>query len=299
MRHCRVLLLALTAGALAGCATDKPLSSTSWRQRFQPFQAADSDCDTVRMELALLEVPVGDRSVNGSLWTFIDEQVIALEKKDTLESNGFRIGLAGATPPDELRELIESERTCPGARRIEMHAGKEGKLLELGPPRERCRFDLPQGEQPATVELKKGQCCLLVVPTLTEDGRTRLTFTPQVKHAARDLMPWRPKSDRSGWTRQDQEAIESYAALSWEVTLSPGQYVLVGARNDRPGTLGHTCFVRTDEPTPVQRLLVLRTARPPAIAEFTTADFGSDGNTTRPPPLALHVNGDTARGVAP
>ena len=133
MRHCHVLLLALLAESLAGCATEKPLSSTSWKQRFRPFQTTDSDCDTVRMELALLEVPVGDRAVNGSLWTFIDELVIAPEKQDTLENNGFRIGLAGATLPDELRELIESERTCPAARRIEMHAGKAGKLLELGP----------------------------------------------------------------------------------------------------------------------------------------------------------------------
>ena len=88
---------------------------------------------------------------------------------------------------------------------------------------------MPQGEQSVAVELKKGQCCLLVVPTLTEDGRTRLTFTPQVKHAARDLMPCAPKSDRSGWTCEDQEAIESYAGLSWEVSLAPGQYVLVVA----------------------------------------------------------------------
>ena len=41
----------------------------------------------------------------------------------------------------------------------------------------------------------------------------------------------------------------------------------------------------------MQRLLILR-ARLPAVSDFTTAGFGSDGNTSRPPPLALHVNGD-------
>jgi hypothetical protein len=289
MRHGRVPLLALLAAALTGCATHKPLTSVSLLQR-PSFQQQESDA--VQMEVALVEAPAGDRFLNSGLWTFVDEQVIAPEKKDRLESSGFRVGQAGATLPDELRELLESERSCPSPRRFLLHSGGTGKLIELGPLLAQCRFELPQGEQGAVVELEKAECCLLVTPTLTEDGRTRLTFTPQVKHAARGAMPWRPKADLSGWMRQGQEAVESYPAMTWEVTLEPGQYALVGTRWDCPGLLGHTCFVRTDEPTPVQRLLVIRTARPAAPA------FGPVGNVSRPPPLALHVNW-TARGVAP
>lgn len=291
MRHGRLLLLALTAAALTGCATDKPLASLSWLRRPQSFQPADSDA--VQMEVALVEAPAGDRFVNTGLWTFVDEQIIAPEKKDALESSGFRVGQAGVALPDGLRELIESERSCPSAHRIAMHSGGPGNLLELGPTLERCRFELPQGEQVALVELEKAQCCLLVTATLTEDGRTRLTFTPQVKHTARGRMPWRPKADLSGWMRQGQEAVESYPALAWEVTLAPGQYALVGARWDRPGSLGHASFIRIDEAAPVQRLLVIRTARP------AVAKFGPAGSTSRPPPLALHVNWRSARGVAP
>jgi hypothetical protein len=291
MRHGRVLLLALTAAALAGCASDKPLTSVSWLQRPRSFQPEDSEA--MQMEVALIEAPVGDRFVNTGLWTFVDEQVIAPEQKEHLESSGFRVGQAGAALPDELRELLESERSCPSPRRFLLHCGGPGKLLELGPPQAHCRFEPPQGEQAAAVELVKAECCLLVTPALTEDGRTRLTFTPQVKHAARGRMPWRPKADLSGWMRQGQEAVESYPALTWEVTLAPGQYALVGTRWDRPGSLGHTCFVRTDEPAPVQRLLVIRTTRPaPPL-------FGPTRNTSRPPPLALHVNWTAARGAAP
>jgi hypothetical protein len=311
MRHGRVLLLALTAAALAGCASDKPLTSVSWLQRPRSFQPEDSEA--MQMEVALVEAPVGDRFVNTGLWAFVDEQVIAPEQKERLESSGFRVGQAGAALPDELRELLESERSCPSPRRFLLHCGGPGKLLGLGPPLAHCCFEPPlnvddslreSGSQDrlaervvstkaAVVELEKAECCLLVTPALTEDGRTRLTFTPQVKHAARSLMPWRPKADLSGWMRQGQEAVESYPALTWEVTLAPGQYALVGTRWDRPGSLGHTCFVRTDEPTPVQRLLVIRTARPEAPL------FGPAGNTSRPPPLALHVNWTAARGATP
>lgn len=294
MRPSHVLVLALTAGLFVGCTTDRPVTSTSWLQRFRPFQGAD----VVQMEVALLEVPAGDNVFNAGLWTFVDEQTVPLEKKDVLEGNGFRVGQASATPPPELQDLLTSERSNPDAHHIQMHSGKAEKPLELGPPRPKCHFLVRQGEQSAEVELEQAQGCLLVVPTLTDDGRTHLAFTPQVRHAANGLMPWRPKADRSGWARQPQAAVESYAALGWEVTLAPGEYVLIGARSDRPDTLGYACFVRNDEPAPVQRLLVIRTSRAPAAAEFMPAEAGA-ATRSRPPPLALQVNWSSARGLGP
>lgn len=299
MRHGRVLLLALTTAALAGCTGDRSLASLSWLRR--PALLRPADGDVVQMEVALVEAPAGDRFVNSGLWTFVDEQIVAPEKLNLLENGGFRVGQAGVALPDELRELIESERSCPNIRRIALQAGGTGKLLELGPSLESCRFDPPLAEEhlaeravsAKAVELKKAQCCLLVTAALTEDGRTRLTFTPQVKHSSRSVMPWRPKADLSGWMRQGQEAVESYPALAWEMTLAPGQYALVGGRWDQPGSLGHITFVRTGEAAPVQRLLVIRTARPAA------AEFGPAESASRPPPLALHVNWRSARGVAP
>jgi hypothetical protein len=68
---------------------------------------------------------------------------------------------------------------------------------------------------------------------------------------------------------------------------------VIGGRLDRPHTLGHECFVRTDEQVPVQRLLVIRTARvtaenPPATAE----------NGYAAPPLACQAAYSTARGTS-
>jgi hypothetical protein len=258
------------------------------------------------MEVALLEVAAGDQSLGNGLWTFVDESTVPLEKKDVLEGNGFRVGQVSKTPPAELLDLLTSPRSNPSPRHVLVHSGKTGKdragkPLELGPPRQKSRFQVrqDQGEQPADVELEQAQCCLLVVPALTEDGRTRLTFTPQVRHAGRDPMPWRPNADHSGWTRQLEQAVESYPALGWEVTLAPGEYVLVGARRNRPGTLGHECFVRNDEPTPVQRLLVIRTARSPSAPDFAADGDANHKAKSGPPPLALQVSRSSDRGVGP
>jgi hypothetical protein len=69
---------------------------------------------------------------------------------------------------------------------------------------------------------------------------------------------YRPADDHSGWLMDNQRPAEDYTALSWEASLAPSEYLVIGGRYDRPDTLGHQCFVRPDETVPVQRLLVIR-----------------------------------------
>jgi hypothetical protein len=57
-----------------------------------------------------------------------------------------------------------------------------------------------------------------------------------------------------------QRPTERYAALAFEVTLSESEYVAVGTRFGRDGTLGGECFLAAGE-KPVQRLLVIRARR--------------------------------------
>src|SRR5205809_431606 len=90
-------------------------------------------------------------------------------------------------------------------------ANNDQDVLELGPPRQKTAFQLYQEESATPVELEQAACSLLVVPSLDEEGRTRLTCTPQIRHAGKGLMPWRPRADRSGWTLQMQQPTEAYA----------------------------------------------------------------------------------------
>src|SRR5438874_10248217 len=141
---CRVLVLALTAGLL-GCTGDRAARPVSWMERLRAFQTDDKE--VVQVDVALVEVPASDRFFQGDLWQFVDEQVVPLEKKAQLEENGFRVGQVGAKPPQELLELLTQNRTCPAPRRCELRAGKAGRPLELGPPREKTSFRLYLEEQ--------------------------------------------------------------------------------------------------------------------------------------------------------
>jgi hypothetical protein len=244
------------------------------------------------MDVAILERPVGDQALNQDIWALADEQAVAMEAKAVLDDNGLRVGQVGGITPPELQALLTSERSCVRSRRIQLHANN-AQYITLGSAPAQCRFQLHQDRQEIPVALDKGQYTLAVVPTLTEDGRTKLRFTPQIQTGSPHLLP-RP-NESGGLEWQEQRPAENYTALSWEVTLAPNEYVLVGGRFDCPNTLGHASFIRPDEAKPVQRLLVIRTARPGlGVTDETAANAMPP--LGRSPSLALQAARSTFRG---
>jgi hypothetical protein len=245
----------------------------------------------VQIDVAFLERPVGDPYINQGLWTAADEQVVALESRAVLEDNGFRIGQIGGITPGELQTLLTSERSCISPRRLQLHAGKPTQVV-LGPTAPACEFRIARDGIQVPVALNKAQCTLELVPSLAKDGHISLRFLPQVQHGDSALLP-KPAPDFSGWMFQQERPTERYPALGWDVTLAANEYIVIGGRLDRPHTLGHQCFVRTDEQMPVQRLLVIRTARLTPEVQQATAENGYAA-----PPLACQAAYSTARGTS-
>jgi hypothetical protein len=288
-------VLALLAVALAGCFTGQPVRSLS---RLGPGAfAGPNGADVVQIDVAVVERPLGDRYLNRDLWQLADEQSFwqgAPEQKGALEGNGFRVGQFVGLPPALLQGLLTSPRSCPDPHRLTVRAGNP-TAVNLGPVWKRCDYQLQQGPEVAAVELADAQCLLEVVPTLTDDGRTLLRFTPCVRHGQPLLVP-RATQDPSGWRRWEcsaRQAEEAYAVLSWELTVAPNEYVVVGTLAGRRDTLGQRCFVGGEGSEGVQRLLVLRTGRSLAPAAPPDEEFA------RSPPIALRAGWATARGRAP
>jgi hypothetical protein len=271
------------------------VQTTAWLDRLRG-SSGPTGSDVVQIDVALIERPAGDAYLNGELWQFVDEQVVALERKAVLADNGFRIGQVGGITPAGLQELLTSERSCANPRRLRLHAEKPTTLY-LGSPLPACQFLIEKGGEPVSVHLEQADLTLEVVPTLTADGRIRLHFTPQILHGETSLQP-RPAPDRSGWMLQEQRPTERYEALGWEVTLAPNEFTVIGGRTDRPHSLGYESFIRTDGPAAVQRLLVLRTTR---LVPLTSRDIpplppSDEVLPCQAPPLALQAVHATVRG---
>jgi hypothetical protein len=251
--------------------------------------------DVVYVQVAMLERPVDDPYINQELWTVVDEEAVPLDSKARLQENGLRVGVLGGLPPARLQKMLTSERGSANRRGISLHA-EHSTTVALGPAVAVCRFQLKQNGQPTLLTFAQAECGLEITPTLTEDGRTRLRFTPRLQHGEPRMTP-RPSEDQSGLLLQWERPVQMFPALSWEVTLAADQYAVMGGRSDLPETLGCQFFVHRDESMPVQRLLVLRTAR---ASDFGSPEPAADGEeeSSRPkvPPLAMQAAWTATRG---
>jgi hypothetical protein len=290
MRPAQAALLALLAAGLGGCFGSRSQPTIAYRQPGGPFEGPTGD-DVVQIHHALVERPCGDRFLNHELWDLADEQAVPLERKVVLEENGFRVCQIAGLPPAGLQALLSSPRSCKGMRRVSAHAGTATQLpVGAAWPRCVCRVKAGPGEG-EEVALDKAQCLLEVVPTLAEDGRVTLHFTPRLRHGEQKRIMEAKATCPDGpldWNVEMRQPEEAYPATGWEVTVGPGEYVVVGARLDRPDTLGQRFFLPSGEPAR-QCLLVVRAA--PGSAGPPAARRG-------PAPLALQAGWTTARGTS-
>jgi hypothetical protein len=293
---CRWLavLIILAAGALGGCFSGNKDRSTA-RSSGPPMAGVVGE-DVVYLDVAVIERTLGDAFLNNQLWSEADEEVIhienepaaSLERKRALEKNGFRIGQIGGMLPSKLHDLLTSERSCQ-TRRIELHADHE-TVLPCGPPWPQCRYRLIRDDRSATVELDQARCELEVVPSLADEGRIRLRFTPRVKHGEvkSAFVPIRDADGQLRWDRHEDQTEEAYPWLGWTLTLVPNEYVVLGALVADGDTLGEQFFLTREEDHPiVQRLLVLRATHVPTPVHEKLG---------RCAPLALRASLITARG---
>jgi hypothetical protein len=283
-RRWGALVPVLWCGILAGCAGPEMVRSTSALDRLPA--GPNLGKDIIQMDVVLLERPVGDPFINKELWDFTDEQVVGMDHKAALDDNGFRVGQIVGMPPGRLQSLLTSERSCINPRRRLLPSGR-ATTQYLGPPLARTNFQVKENGQAITVALDQAQFLLEVIPTLTNDGRTRLLFTPKAQYGENIPDP-KPAADGSGWTFQVSKPSKSFAGLNWEVTLAPNEFLVVGANFGQPEALGYQALVQDDGPEPVQRLLVIRTTRSThgSDASATLEDLARVGQS---PPLAMQA----------
>ncbi len=298
MRHGWAVVFLLLTGLLGGCVSEQSLSDVALLTHSRSA-TAPMGSDVVVLDIGLVERHVNDDYLTAGLWTRANEQDVGLEQKVLLEQNGLQVGQLSVAPP-ELLALLTAERSCINPRRVLLHSGGSYSIV-LGPPLPSCEFTLHQEDDGGEVEkFDQAICTLQVTPTLTNDGRTVLRFTPQINHGQANLV-FKPSENGVDWALNEQRPTATYPWLSWEITVSPNEYVLVGGRVNYPGTLGHQCFVRPDEPGKVQRLLAVRTSRAlPGVSLANHNDLGDPEEARQhAPPLAWQATMTPVRASAP
>ncbi len=292
MRHGLAAMLALSTALVQGCFTAPPPRSVSLYNGRAPFQGPTGD-DVVHLMVAVIERPLGDQALNQDIWQLADEQGVDLEQKVLLHRNGFRMGQFGNSPPASLRDLTRSARSCATPKGWLVRAGNPVTVLP-DPRPTHCTFQLVSQDQTTPVELDQAQIQLQVTPTLTRDGKTQLQFTPRIKHG-QPTVTTRPVQEPGGtlsWAMDCQQPVEKYPQLSWQQTVSDGDWLVVGTWLDKQNTLGQRCFLEL-EPPPLQRLLVMRAWRNGPETWF------SEDSLSKSSAIAAQAGQATMRGSDP
>jgi hypothetical protein len=261
MRRVLVLGLLLALGG-AGCVSGESMRPRGVaRQRLLSLPEGP---DVVQLHVAVVERRLGDPYINKELWASTDEQAVGIDQLALLENNGFRVGQVIGSLPSELQRIVENYRYCEQRRGLFLRAGT-ATPFGWALPVPSCTYQIKQDDSCREVTEDQAQCELLIEPTLTADGKTRLRFTPQVKYGEA-LTTIEAAPDQSGWDIQVKKACHVYPELSWELTLAPNEWLVIGTHLGQPQSLGYQAFVNEEGATPIQRLLVIRTNRAAPMA---------------------------------
>jgi hypothetical protein len=249
----RLSLLISSILVLAGCF-NPPSGNGSWKDRLRSF-GGPVGSDVVVFEVAVLEVPAGEKYINGEMWAAIDDQVLSAESRHKLEDQGFRVGKVNGRPPDKLLDILTSERHNRAARRVSKRSGSPYAIL-VGPQRETFRFEPGLDGKAESPTYEQAQCHIQATPVIGSDGKVQFQFAPQIQHADKkktgQLMP------TLALGLQGNHATETFSGLSWEMPLDVNEYIIVGARFDKPHTLGFGLMITTEGERATQRVLAIR-----------------------------------------
>lgn len=289
------LLAALTLAA--GCA---PLNLDKGGK--SPLAPAQMSPDSVVLDIFFVRCPLAEKALNADLWSDVDEQRFPNDLRRELADNGFRVGLAGPQIPRNLERLLKLEAgvAAPGdqprevdepsnvrRRHLQLRSGKRSEIIASGVYDQLPKLVHEGGELHGRT-YARGQGILAVKAFPQPDGKARLELSPELHHGE-PRQQWVAGDEwvagDAVWQLDTGRPREVLEALRLNVTLAPGQMLIVTSRPDRPGSLGHYFFTEPSGGTTQQKLLVVRlsqTQRDELFDPDLPATIEGDGTAAKP-----------------
>lgn len=264
-RLCAITIVAIAW--LSSCAVLKPTKE----ELLQPAQMRP---DSVSLEVFFVRLPEGTPETHG-LWTDVDELAVAAEVRRQLATHGFRAGIIGGRVPRVLEEKLalgeqpkvteagravnfDDEGTING-RYLQLRVGKKGEI-QASPLEEEISVLFPADGQLNGQTYRQAQGVFLIKAYPEEGGLVRLQLVPEIQHGKVEqrYLP----SQEGVIMLQPSRQRETFNKLRTQVSLAPGQMLMVGCQVDRAGSLGDRFFSEQRQGQREQKLLLIRLAQP-------------------------------------
>ena len=289
MRRSRLLsVLATGCLTLAGCVQDATtlVESNAW-SRLKP-KRPQVNPDTVEVKYIFIDREEGNELINQAIWAEADEQIISLETKALLNDNGLRVGKLASRLSPEVMKLLENANGKAEGRLHGTRSGSTFKIQTTNVVPNWTLFTVNENSTRAEA-LNDAQGYFLLTPTIGESDVVDLSILPEVAYG-KPVNNQTPVPDMNGGWRYRSNAREtrSYPAMRISVSVTSGDYLLIGGLLERPGTVGERFFTRDEDGTRRQTVLLVRLLRP-SREDLYTAGYDFDDFFLNPTPRAQRL----------
>jgi hypothetical protein len=266
------LTMALAVGLAALGCSFAPLSAGG-KSPLSPFKPG---LQTSALEVVFVRHAYELPALNEELWRQVDETSIAPDVRQALEQNGLRAGVIAGALPLALETAMSADEPSTGqvgeeaaaiqtlsqlesepfVRRRMLHTlpGQRAELLASG-LYERLPLLVRDGREAQGNSYLKAQCVIATKAVPLGDQRIRLLLVPEVQHGE----PRQEIRGDDGVFRFDSARPKvACEKMAIEVVLSPGQAVVLGARTELPGSIGHYFFTEPRAGQLEQKLMLIR-----------------------------------------
>jgi len=250
------LSLVMPAWLLGGCTReDYPRSDELFSR--SPIKH-DDRLTMVRLNMSVVEVPLGWARDSAILWSLVNTDVTAMDEAVSLAANGIRVGVGKKEDfhaiEDVLVDLSAQQyvpRTVPGV------PGAPVPIIIQQHQEPRTIFLVHSDNTISGLDYPPGNYILSMLFTLDPDGRTMtVTTVPQVESFHR-----RPVIEDEGNSAAIVRRADIYTLypMTFQMRLVEGDFIVIGASEhaDRPTSIGQAFLIRNRAGVPVETLLLI------------------------------------------
>ncbi|MDO4549852.1 MAG: hypothetical protein Q4C96_01205 [Planctomycetia bacterium] len=240
--------------------------------------------DSVVLEILIIRCPYGDPLLNQELWQDADEQIFSLDLRKRFANNGFRVGVVGNQLPHSFIQLMDmKDDALPDTEVTTIHLDQLPNTPKLVKWNIFSRKN--QRNEILATTVKENAMILfnengtqggdfyhdvqgvIALKTKTQgDGRVRIEFTPELHYGE---MRQKFTHETGAFKIVNARPKKTFESLRGEVTLMPGQIILLSNIQNKPGNLG--CFFLTEDENDghYQKILCIRICQTPHHDMFT------------------------------